>query len=293
MGDWIGYLSFKSFKRVVNLLPNRVSCWLAKLVGSLAFHLAKRRRELAVKNIKLAFDYSTKEAEELTKDVFQDLTVKFVEILGLESWTENDFEQKIEVEGMEYLKEAYQQQQGVILFTGHFGNWELLGIYLTILGYPMNAIARMYQNPKINQEILQIREERGANVYDKKGRGVKKAFRSLLKKECLLILGDQDAHSKGEFVEFFSRLASTPKGPVVLAQKTGALVLPVYLVREGLNQYRLMIEPPLKVAKDATAQEQKAKLQQLTSSLERKVREYPKQWLWLHRRWKTRPEEAD
>ncbi|MCK8827319.1 lysophospholipid acyltransferase family protein [Natroniella acetigena] len=293
MGDWIGYLAFKSFKRVVNFLPKQISCWVAKLLGSLAFHLAKRRRELAVKNIKLAFDCSTEEARELTKEVFQDLTVKFVEILGLEKWTEIDFEQKIEVEGMEYLKEAYQQKQGVILFTGHFGNWELLGNYLTVLGYPMNAIARMYQNSKINQEILQIREERGANVYDKKGRGVKKAFRSLLKKECLLILGDQDAHSKGEFVDFFGRLASTPKGPVVLAQKTGSLILPVYLVREDLNQYRLMIEPPLQVAKDATAKEQQDKLQQLTSSLEEKVREYPKQWLWLHRRWKTRPEEAD
>ncbi|MCK8816346.1 lysophospholipid acyltransferase family protein [Natroniella sulfidigena] len=293
MGDWIGYLSFKIFKAVVKFLPKRVSCWLAKLLGSLAFYLAKRRRELAVKNIKLAFDCSTEEANELTKGVFQDLTVKFVEILGLEKWSEADFEGKIEVEGMEHLEEAYQQEQGVILFTGHFGNWELLGIYLTALGYPMNAIARMYQNPKINKEILQIREERGANVYDKKGRGVKKAFRSLLKKECLLILGDQDAHSKGEFVDFFGRLASTPKGPVVLAQKTGALILPVYLVREELDQYRLLIEPPLKIAKDATAQEQQNKLQQLTSSLEEKIREYPKQWLWLHRRWKTRPEEAD
>ncbi|GAB6099440.1 hypothetical protein JCM16358_13190 [Halanaerocella petrolearia] len=291
MQEKIGYYAFKLLQGLANLLPANLSYYLARKLGSLLFYLVKRRRKLAVNNIQSALDYSKEESYDLAKLIFQDIAIKFIEVCRLSNWSRQDFETKIEVEGLNNLEQAYNQEQGVVLFTGHFGNWELLGVYLSWLGYPVNAIAREYKNSLINKEVWQIRESQGATVFNKDQ--VKSAFKALLKKELLLILGDQDAHGDGEFVQFFHRLASTPKGPVVLAQKAQGLILPVYLVREGPGKYRLFIEEPLEIAKEAKAEEREEVLQKLTTSLEEKIREYPEQWLWLHRRWKTAPPKED
>ncbi|OCL25604.1 lauroyl acyltransferase [Orenia metallireducens] len=291
MRDKFFYWLFKSFKSLINLIPRKVNHLFAKLLGSLLYYIVKDRRKLAVKNIKLSLGYSREEAERLVKLVFQDIAIKFVETITLENWTDTDFNNKIKVNGLEYLEKAYSKNKGVIVFTGHIGNWDLLGLYLSWLGYPINGIARMFKNPFINKEILKIRKSKGGKVFDKKGKGVRGAFKSLIKKELLLILGDQDAHSKGTFIDFLNRPASTPTGPVVFAQKTGAVILPAYMVREGEN-YRLIIEEGIEVAKDANEDEIKAKLQELAYSLGNQVRDYPDQWLWLHRRWKTKAEGA-
>ncbi|WP_245579430.1 lysophospholipid acyltransferase family protein [Halonatronum saccharophilum] len=284
----ISYTFFKLFKGVVNLLPERLAYYFAKLLGFILFYLVKSRRDLAIKNIRLSFGYSLKDARSLTRKVFQDVVIKTIETIRFENWSERCFDDKIEVEGMKYLKRAYEEDRGVILFTGHIGNWELLGLYLSWLGYPINAIAKKHRNPLMYKEIINIRESNGGNVFANDKKGVKQAFRALLKKELLLILGDQDARSKGEFVRFLDRPASTPTGPVVFAQKTGALILPVYLMRLGYGKYKLIIEEAIGVDKKADKEEIKEKLQKLTSSLETKVKEYPDQWLWLHRRWKTK-----
>ena len=291
MKDRFFYWLFKSFKSMINLIPRKVNHFFAKSFGNLLYYIVKDRRELAVKNIKLSLGYSREEAENLARLVFQDVAIKFVETITFENWTDNDFDNKIEVNGLEYLEKAYEKNKGVIIFTGHIGNWDLLGLYLAWLGYPINGIARMFKNPLINEEILKIRKSRGGKVFDKRGKGVRGAFKSLLKKELLLILGDQDAHSKGTFVKFLNRSASTPTGPVVFAQKTGAIILPAYMVRQG-ESYRLIIEEGIEVAKSASEDELKDKLQELAHSLGNQVRDYPDQWLWLHRRWKTKDEGA-
>lgn len=291
MKDKLFYWFFKSFKSLANLIPRKVSHFFAKAFGNLLYYIVKDRRELAVKNIKLSLGYSTKEAKNLTKLVFEDIAIKFVETISLENWTDNDFNNKIEVNGLEYLEKAYQNKKGVIIFTGHIGNWDLLGLYLSWLGYSVNGIARMFKNPYVNEEILKIRKSQGGKVFNKRSKGVRGAFKALLKKELLLILGDQDAHSKGTFVKFLNRPASTPTGPVVFAQKTGAVILPAYMMREG-ESYRLIIEEGIEVARDANEDEIKEKLQDLAYSLGNQIRNYPDQWLWLHRRWKTKAEGA-
>ncbi|WP_018248150.1 lysophospholipid acyltransferase family protein [Orenia marismortui] len=291
MIESINYYIFKLFQGIIVSLPRRISYLIAKFIGFLLFYLIKSRRKLAIKNLKLSLGYSDKEAKKITKKVFQDVAIKFIEALYLKEWSDSDFEDKIKVEGLKYFERAYKENRGVILFTGHIGNWDLMGIYLASLGYPVNGVARMYKNSKINQEILDIRRSKGGKVFNKKGKGIRKAFKSLLKKEVLVILGDQDAHNKGEFVQFLNRPASTPTGPVLFAQKTGALIVPAYMIREKYN-YRLVIEKPIEVSKDADKEEVKSKLQELTLSLENQVKQNPEQWLWLHRRWKTNIKEA-
>ena len=286
----LNYIIFKVFKSIINIMPERLSYYFAQGLGNLLYYLIKDRRKLAVKNIKASLDLNESEAQELAQEVFQDLALKFVEILRLEGQSLTDLEENVRVEGAEYLKEIAESDKGAVLFTGHFGNWELLGVYLSAQGYPITAIARDYKNDYIYQEVMNIRQSKGAEVFN---RGeIKKALKSLLAEKFLLILGDQDAHQDGEFVDFFDRPASTPLGPVKLAQRSNSYLVPIYLVREGFKQYRLIIKEPVEIAKDASYEEQYETLQHLTTSLENVIRDYPSQWLWVHRRWKTKLEES-
>ncbi|MCK8827320.1 lysophospholipid acyltransferase family protein [Natroniella acetigena] len=288
MKDKLLYLIFIVIKKIANLLPPKICYDIFKGLGSLANHLVGKKKKRAVNNLTRTLAISEEQAEEVAKGVFQDAGLKLSEILGLEAWQREDFKKRITVEGFHHFEEAYQQEDGVILFTGHLGNWEILGMYFAALGYPLNALAKNQKNNIFNRELLKIRTSRGANVFDIGTKGVARAYKSLLKGELLLILGDQDARETGIFVDFFGQPASTPQGPVVLAKKAGSAILPVYLVREGLNQYRLIIEEPMYVSQEADEQELKEKLQQLTSSLEGMIREYPKQWGWFYKRWRTK-----
>ncbi|WP_408955147.1 lysophospholipid acyltransferase family protein [Natroniella sp. ANB-PHB2] len=282
------YLIFIVIKKIANLLPPKICYDIFKGIGSLANYLVGSKKERAVNNLKRALAISEEKAEGIAKGVFQDAGLKLGEVLCLEAWQEEDFKNRVTVEGFHYFKEAYQQENGVVLFTGHLGNWEILGNYFAALGYPLNALAKNQKNNILNRELLKIRSSRGANVFDIGTKGVARAYKSLLKGELLLILGDQDAREAGLFVDFFGQPASTPKGPVVLAQKAGSPILPIYLVREGLNQYRMVIKEPIYVSQESDEQELKDKLQQLTSSLEGMICEYPKQWGWFYKRWRTK-----
>ena len=286
----VTYVIFKFFKFIINLLPDKLSYYLAQALGSLLYYIIKDRRELAVQNIKTSLNVSKSKAQQLTKEVFQDLALKFVEILQLEKRSLTELKENVTVEGEEYLKEIYQSDKGAVLFTGHFGNWELLGVYLSAVGYPLTAIARDYKNDYIYQEIMKIRQSKGAEVFNRSQ--LKKSIKALMKQKFLLIAGDQDAHQDGEFMKFFDRPASTPLGPVKLAQRSNSYIVPTYLVREGLNNYRLIVKEPLEIDKDASLEEQREVLQHLTTSLENAIRDYPSQWLWVHRRWKTKIEDG-
>ena len=290
MKERLVYLFFKLFKFIINLLPDKLSYHLVNVLGAVAYYLVKDRRELAIKNIKRSLNVTDNQAKQLAKGVFQDIAIKFVEILKLETKDISELEDNIKIDGKEHLEKLVNSDRGAVLFTGHFGNWELLGIYLAVLGYPLTAIARDFKNEYIYQEIMKIRESTGAEIFNRSQ--IKKTIKSLLRQKFLLIAGDQDAHQDGEFMQFFDRPASTPLGPVKLAQRTNSLIAPIYLAREGFNNYRIIVKEPLEIAEDATLEEQRKILQKLTTSLEDVIREYPEQWLWVHRRWKTKVEEC-
>lgn len=283
----ITYILFILFQKVLFILPRKIRYYLANCLGVILFHIIAKRRKIAIANIQSHLGYSKAEAKNLTKQVFKDVAFKLTEIITLPAWGEEEFRARIDVEGLDKLRRLYNQQQPVILFTGHLGNWELLGVYLAYLGYPMNAIAKEQRNEYIYEQILKIRTSQGGNVYTKKE--VKKIYKSLLNNEFMLILGDQNKRT-GVFIDFLDDAASTAKGPVYFAKKTGAAILPIFLIKKPDNNYKLIIKDELRVAKDCSEVEELEILQEMHDQLEDLVKKYPEQWLWLHRRWKTRPD---
>jgi KDO2-lipid IV(A) lauroyltransferase len=195
-------------------------------------------------------------------------------------------------EGMEHVEEAYRQGRGMITFTAHMGCWELMAVYITHR-YPRVAmVVRPLDNPKLNTLVTQVRASGGGGVIDSH-RVLKDGMRHLRSNGVLGVLIDQNFYKGGVFVDFFGRPAATTTLVPLLARRTGCAVLPFHNVwRDGKVYIRCEAPVQLSVDEDparAIAQD----TQMLTSIVERWVREDPSQWLWLHNRWKRRPQQGE
>jgi KDO2-lipid IV(A) lauroyltransferase len=176
--------------------------------------------------------------------------------------------------------------------TAHFDNWELLGASLALNGYPLNVVAREVRSEKLQQLVKAHREAVGMKVIYR-GASLKSGLRCLKRNEILAILADVDTKSDGVFVDFFGRLAYTPIGPVAIALKTQALIVPAFIIRQPDDSHRVVIEKPLKL--QITGQKNidiQVNTQLFTKVIESYVRRYPTQWIWMHPRFKTRPPEG-
>ena len=290
MQDWVVYLVYRCLEWIVNLVPESLAYKIGRAFGSLAYKLMSRRREIAEANLKLAFDLDEQELADLTRAHFKHLGMVIIEFLRSPQLDKQQVEEIVEIEGQEYLDAARQREEGIVIFTGHFGNWELLGICLTLMGLPMNALAKNQSNELINQHILKNRQLTGAKVFANKGMVLKKAYQALKKGEALYVIGDQKARTAEEYIKLFGVRATVALGTVDLAARTNSWILPIYLPRIEEGKYRLLIKEPIKVQGKLAKDEKIEVMQDLHSSLEEVIKEYPQQWLWIHRRWHFSPD---
>jgi KDO2-lipid IV(A) lauroyltransferase len=177
----------------------------------------------------------------------------------------------------------------VIFLTAHLGNWELMAAVCGMLGYRLFPVARPLDNPWLNRLIDRIRGRHGGMVVSKKAESAPTDLLNALRRGDLVgILLDQNA--RGIFVDFFSRPASTSTGLALIARRSGAPVVPAFIVREASDRHRILIQPPVDMARSRDlGADVTVNTARCTAVIERMVRAYPEQWLWLHRRWKTQP----
>ena len=194
----------------------------------------------------------------------------------------------IRYEGFEHFEQALERGKGVLFATAHLGNWELSAFAHSLMAAPMHVVVRPLDNPKIDAIVSSYRTASGNHVIPKKdfARGILKALSA---NEAVGILIDQNTGlEEGVFVDFFGIPACANPGIVRLAAHSGAAVIPGFaLWSEVERRYVLRFYPPVEITGDPAADTQR-----LQSSIEAVIREHPDQWLWIHRRWKTRPEGA-
>jgi KDO2-lipid IV(A) lauroyltransferase len=196
-----------------------------------------------------------------------------------------------EVVGKEYFDEAHATGRGVLFFTGHFGSWEVFNLLPPAFGYGMNILVRRIDNPLVENFVDKMRTRFGSITLDKT-KAARTMFRALENGELLGILADLNVQEKeGVFVDFFGVPASTTTSIAKLAIKTNAVVLPAFAVWEEEKQkYVVYLEPPVEYVPDDNSLENIRDLtQKITATVEKYVRLYPEQWLWIHKRWNTRP----
>lgn len=289
------FLCLRSVAFLSRSLSWQVGIRLGGWIGTLLFYLLRRERARSLESLKIAFGVSKAERDlnEIMKKSFQNLGKGLIEILNFQSLSEDEINALVTIEGEEYLKEAEADGNGTILITGHIGNWELMAAVLSVRGYPLHVIAAPLYDPRIDEWIVRLRARfdietisRGSPSSSKKILGV------LRKKEILGLLIDQDTQANGVFVNFFNKKAYTPGGAAQLALKSGATTLMCFVTRLPNNRHRINIEKPMTLTQtDDHQKDVEVNTARFTSRIEEHIKQYPDQWVWMHRRWKTKPED--
>ncbi len=264
---------------------------LGALIGRLLFSVDVTRKRVVMENLSLSFagKMSPEEIEETAGRVFENLGRVFFEVcwawrLDPENWPEF-----FRIEGREHMEAALGKGRGVLSLTAHFGNWELLTIAGFILGVNLGIVYRPLDFPPLDRLIIDLRTRLGAEVIPRE-RSLRRLLSLLRRNGTAALLMDQNVDwYEGVFVDFFGRPACTSKGMALLALKSGAPVVPVFMVREKdgfVVRFLPEIQP---VATGDRTKDIEDSTQRYTKAIEDMVRQYPEQWFWVHRRWKTRP----
>ncbi len=268
-------------------LPRRTATTLARFYVRLFDHAAPRLRRTARRNLEMAFpERSPAEREQIINGVFHSLARVLVAISHFPRIHAGNVKNWIRYEGFEHFEEGIRRGKGVLFATAHLGNWELSAFAHALLTAPMHVVVRPLDNPLVDALIENRRMGSGNRIIGKRELA-RRILRALSANEAVGILVDQNTSvEEGVFVDFFGRKASADAGFTKLAIRSGATVIPGFaLWEESEKRYVLRFYPPVEMTGDTGADTQR-----LQTVLEEVIRRYPDQWLWLHRRWKTRPE---
>lgn len=287
------YAAARSLLTGLGLLPRPVAVATGRAVGRIAYGLSDRLRLTGFRNLQLAFpEMDERERERILRGCFKNLGRLLGEFSQFPRATPESLRRIVECEGLENLQAAQALGRGVILFTGHLGAWELSSLALSAFGYPMSFLVRRIDNPLIERLIEKTRTRFGNRSIDKRA-AMRPMLRTLRANGTLGILVDLNTQPhEGIFVDFFGIPASTTSGVAALALRTGAAVLPVFVPWDEKRQrFVLRVDRPLVVAYTGDEKESIRRLTSLfTSVVESYIRRFPDQWLWIHKRWNTRPE---
>jgi KDO2-lipid IV(A) lauroyltransferase len=276
-------------------LPLDFRLWVGRRLGDLAHWALWGRRGVARQNLALAFgrERTARELDCLCRQSFRQLGMTLAEACALLFTAPTSVLSRVQVEGMEHLTSAMAQGKGVLILTAHFGNWELLAASHSMTGFPRSVVGRPLDHPFLDRLAVRLRVGSGAEFIDKR-RALSEVLSALRRQRMVGIVLDQNASRReGVFVPFFGVPASTSKGLALLALRTGAPVVPVFIHREPGGRHRVIVDPAVPLSptgdRDRDVVEATAAF---TRIIEAKVRQHPEQWFWLHRRWKTRPPQS-
>ena len=290
--NWFLYRFITSIIFILNLLPRKSSISLGGFLGKLAYFIIADTRRRTQNNLKMAFGEEKDEGEikKLALNVFENAGKNVADAIRLKNMKWEEIEKITKIEGLEYFDNVYKMGKGVIALTGHIGNFELLAAYLSLKGYKLSVIGRELYDRRLDALLVKSRESVGLENIPLSA-SVKQIIKALRAGGVLGVLADQDSRRvRGVFVNFFERPARTPVGPALLAYKTQSPIVPMAIVREGDDKYKIMVKEPIKLA--SSDDEEKNIIQttqEYTKVLESVIRKYPSQWLWMHDRWKSKP----
>jgi KDO2-lipid IV(A) lauroyltransferase len=284
------YYSARVLMALLGCLPVPLLSALGAALGRLAFKLARGERGKTMKNLALALPaLSDEERRKLASDVFAHFGRCALEMVQYRNWSHEKVVQLVEkVDGWENFAKPYARGKGVLIVTAHLGNWEVLAAYFAAR-VPVAVVAQKLYDPRFDDMITALRGRWGSGVIQR-GSALKGILRALKDKKTIGLLLDQDTGMDGVFVPFFGRMAWTQSGVARVAKKTGAPLVPCFIVRQRNARYHIHIEPEVEVP--STGSEEKdirLAVERYTQIIERIIRLHPDQWVWMHERWKHRP----
>ena len=274
------YSALSVLSSILKILSVRKLHILSQNIASILFNYIPKRKNTALKNLKIAFpDKSDEWINTTLKKCYSFFTYNFLQFLAF-PFDPNSIE--IEVVGKKYLNNAINENSGTVLVSAHFGSWEILGYWLGINNYPLVGIAQKQKNKGANLFFEEKRQLSGTKqVYRKSS--MDSLYEILNANKILGLVSDQDARGKGVFVDFFNKPASTHKGAALFHLNTNASLIFGICVQKNIGKYRvefIPINPKKKSIEHIT--------QLYTTIIEQSIKKYPEQYFWFHNRWKTK-----
>lgn len=269
-------------------LPTNVALTIGKTIGTLAYYIDVRHKNVAYDNISTAFlsGKTIAQRKKIIKNLFQNFGVSIIELLRMPVITDEYFNKYIEIEGRENIKDALRKGKGVIFLAVHFGSWELSNIICTKLGLTYRVVAREQKRfYKLNELLNSYRKSQGTLVVTR-GVTTRDIIKSLHKNEVVGMVADQGGKD-GSLIDFFGRDASMPTGAIRLALKLDVPVLVSFIVRKNGPYHKVIIKPELKLSKtDNFEQDVLVNLRTVVKSAEEMISKYPEQYMWFYKIWK-------
>jgi len=289
---YITYKLVACFGFFARRLPTHVALLLGKRLGEVVYHLVKKRRDITMSNLRLAFgsEKSEHELKLIAIKSYHNLGKSLIEFLRFPLLTRENIWQLVTVHGRENLERAFKVSGKAIFFIPHFGNHELLAPVYGVLLPKSAAIVFPLKNPYLNKMANEYRGRFGMELI-KKRQATRHVLKALKSGYSIGFVADQDAGREGVFVEFCGRLASTARGPVAMALKTGAPLLLTIDIRQSDDKHVVIISEPIELEVTGDFDKDVAhNTAKIMAELESYIRQYPCQWMWQHNRWKTQPD---
>lgn len=284
----------RTISKGLSFLPFKA---LPSIASTFAYPLSKvpwSRKQVAMENLRASFpEMDERSLNELYRKMLAHFLAVGLEMAHLEFSHPQRLKDFYTIEGRDVILKAFKDGKGLLLLTGHIGNWELLNLAFALeftMDLPFKAcvLARRLDNLALEKWVKGIRTRFGTSVIDKQN-AMRQIFKALKANWAVGILLDQNVDwYQGVFVKFFGRWACTNKGMAQVALKTGAPVIPAFAIRKA-SGYKVSFQPPLRLIDRGRFEwDTEENTQLFTNILEQAIRAHPEQWLWFHRRWKTR-----
>lgn len=290
----IEYWFARTLLGLFGILPRPIAITVGRGFGGLTYLLPTRLRRTGLRNLEIAFpELGLAERKRLLRGCFDSLGRLLGEFSQFPRLTRERLRQMIEYDqvGLAHLRTAEAEGRGVIFLTGHLGAWEILSFGWSALEYPLSFLVRPIDNPRI-EELIEKRRTRFGNIAIDKKMAARAALKVLRERRTLGILSDLNTQEReGVFVPFFGKPACTNAGIATLALKTNAVVIPTVAVWDRKRKkYFFHGDPPVELVRTGDHHKDvELNTARFAAAMERMIRLYPDQWLWIHRRWKTRP----
>lgn len=287
------YGAFRAIRWLLTALPEGVAVRAGGLLGLLVGSVLRIRRKVVDGHLAMVFpDRDRPWRTRVARESYRHLGREAVMLFRMADWSDEELRARTRTEGVEVVQQAVDEGSGVVILTGHLGNWEVAGAGVAARGIPLDVVGKGMANRRFEADLFDARERAGMRVIEMAD-APKEVLRSLREGRATAIVADQDMHRHGIFLPFFGRQAATARGPALFALRSGAPVVFGHTLREpGWPQrYRICLERlDYRVTGDLDT-DVRSLMAAYHERLERAIRSAPEQYFWQHKRWKTRPPE--
>jgi len=282
------YILFLSFSKFFQLLGLNLSRKFSFLIASLFYYIIPIRKKTVLENLHNAFpDYNEKKIKSIAFGSYKSFAIALAEILYIPAMSREDIEKQVDCNNLELIREKYEENNGVILLSAHFGNWEFMATSLAAqLNIPISVVIKPQRNPYVTNWMNKARTKWNNEIVPL-GISIRQTYQTLKDKKVVAMVADQRGPEESIKINFFGRELTVLTGPAVLSLKTGAPVLYGISVRQDDYSYKSVMT---EISKENLPESNEDKIKELSqrhmSYLEGYIRKYPEQWLWMHKRWK-------